>query len=94
MEIQTNKKLIYKAERNFPDFKVEYQLFERTVRRNKRTFDIKALKIPSKNSTCQYEESLVTNFEWRKNEAISIFEKTVEFSVTPMCLEDAILEFI
>ncbi len=89
MKVLSDKNLICKAERTFPDFIVEYQLFE-----SEKVFDIKALKFPNKESSHVFEESTVLNFEWRKKEAILIFEKIVRCSVTPMCLEDAILELI
>ena len=40
------------------------------------------------------EEQQVIDFEWREKEALAAFDKLVRNKVTPMCLEECILEII
>ncbi len=92
IEKETNKKktLIQMKEEKVLGFTIKYELYE-SIYQNRSSYDLKVTKLF--DNTIE-EESYITAFEWRKNKAQNIFDQILKGKVTPMSLEECVLELI
>ncbi len=72
------------------DFILLYELYQ-TTKENRLSFD---LRIAKYYGDLLIEDKKVIDFEWREKEAQNIFTILIKGEVTPMCLEECVLELI
>lgn len=89
-EMVKGKKLICSKSKRVLDFDVEYSLFS-SEKDGRKSFDITLTKYENAVKT---RVDTVIDFEWREKEAQNVFETLYNGDVTPMCLEECVLELI
>jgi hypothetical protein len=81
--------LIKIEEVTYDEFRLKYELY--CTFNERKSYDLKVTKY---NKQKLVEESKVIDFEWREKEAQNIFSIITKGKVTPLCLEDCVLELI
>lgn len=90
VENNSTPKLIQEDFIEIEDFFVKYQLFV-TCHEGNHSFSIILEKY---NCYICTEKAEIQNFTSNEKEALKIFNKLTNGSVTPMCLEDCVLELL